>query len=531
MAERRNDNENQAGSAGARALTRREFIGGALAAGALGALGAGGCAPLGRWGGARAGRRPNLLFVFDDQHAWDMLGCYGNGQVQTPNLDRLATEGVRFNRCISNACVCTPYRGILMSGQHPLYNGCLLNDLRMLSSAERGGAKTFGEALRDAGYHTGYIGKWHILGGDRNRNVPRGPYRYGFDEVFFTNNCTTDFRPGHCYYWNEKNEKVFFQEWEPYGQARQAMEFIDGCDDDRPFALFVSWHPPHDHEPTRRQPDPRGIRYDIYDAPDDLMALYDPAKIRLRPSVPDAPERRLQYQGYMAQCTGIDRAFGWLMDKLREKGFERNTVVVFTADHGDMLGSCGRPWPKCYPEDASTRVPLIIRAPDLAAGRASDLLVSTLDLMPTLLGLLGVSVPETCQGADLAAAIRRGREDAIESVPLFMPQSNWRGIYTPDYTYSFDIDPAGEYNRLYDHRKDPDQLRNCFGAPEYRAVQERLHQMTLAWMERFGDRLIDIRKVLEICTVEGPHNYDKKGMSGALRGRPVDLLKGIQGVV
>jgi arylsulfatase A-like enzyme len=499
-------------------LTRRNFLENALALGALASLGpiASG---IGRSTAAdgKSGRRPNLLFVFDDQHSWDMLGCYGNEQVISPNVDRLASEGVRFNYCVSSAPVCTPYRGILMSGQHPLYNGALINDLCMLAN----NGKTIGEALRDAGYRTGYIGKWHIYGGGRDRPVPAGPYRYGFDEVFYTNNCTNDFRPGHCYYWNEKNEKVFFPEWEPYGQTRQALEFLDDSSDDRPFALFISWHPPHNHTEFR-------VGAGHYDAPDDLMALYDPAKIRLRPNAPDTPDRRKQYHGYMAQCTGVDRAFGSLMNKLREKGYADNTVTIFTSDHGDMLGSCGRSAAKDCPEDDACRVPLIIRAPGLDAGRVSDLLIGSLDLMPTILGLLGLPVPETCQGTNLAEAIRTKNDHATESVPLFL--ADWRGIFTHDYTYSFgDISrffpQSGNCNRLYERRTDPYQQKNRFGDPTYKAVQEHLDGMTRSWMKQFGDPLIKTETVLKLCCVEEiPLAYSDKG-TGALRGRPVDLIR------
>ena len=139
--------------------------------------------------------RPNLVFVFSDQQSSDMLGCYGNKQVISPNLDRLAAQGVRFNHCISSAPICTPYRGMLLSGQHPLRNGAFENDVRMLP----GDGKYFGEVLRDNGYRLGYYGKWHLYGGDRDRPVPPGPYRYGFDHEFVINNCTLDYDKERAY--------------------------------------------------------------------------------------------------------------------------------------------------------------------------------------------------------------------------------------------------------------------------------------------------------------------------------------------
>ena len=138
--------------------------------------------------------RPNLVFLFSDQQSSDMLGCYGNGQVITPNIDRFAAESVQFQHCVSNSPVCTPYRGILMSGQYGLFTGAIRNDYQM----GPGAGTYFGEVLRDAGYRMGYIGKWHLFGGDRLRPIPPGPYRFGFDHTFLSNNCTLEYRGGRC---------------------------------------------------------------------------------------------------------------------------------------------------------------------------------------------------------------------------------------------------------------------------------------------------------------------------------------------
>ena len=152
-----------------------------------------------------AARRPNLVFVFSDQQSWDMMGACGNTNIVTPNFDRLASEWVRFNHCISSAPVCTPYRGMLLSGQHPLRNVAPENDLQM----RPGNGQYFGEVLRDAGYRTGYYGKWHLYGGNRDRPIPPGPYRYGFDHEFLANNCTVDFSPETSYFRDDDGKKLY----------------------------------------------------------------------------------------------------------------------------------------------------------------------------------------------------------------------------------------------------------------------------------------------------------------------------------
>jgi arylsulfatase A-like enzyme len=496
-------------------LTRRQFV-------QRGALAAAGTAMAGAEGAAAKGKRPNLLFVFSDEHSWDMLGCYGNEQIISPHLDRFASQGIRFNHCISNSPVCTPYRGMLLSGLHPLYHGAMVNDYQMLP----GNGDYFGEVLRDAGYRMGYVGKWHLYGGDRNRPIPAGPLRYGFDGTFLTNNCTTDYRPGRCYYWNDDCEKVHFQEWEVFGQTRQALEFLDDCSEDEPFALFVSWHPPHDNGKTK---DKKIWRYETIP---ELMGLYDEDRIQYRPNFDSEVHDKRSYHGHMAMISGVDMAFGWLMDKLKEKGLDENTVVVFTADHGDLLGSNGRPWPKAFPEDGSIRVPFLLRWPErLPAGKTSDLLVGSIDLMPTLLGMMGLNVPKTCQGQDLAEHILAGRDDAVSSVPLFLIPGNWRGVYTRRYTYSTSNAPTGHYRetfcRLYDKQGDPLEMRNLYDDPAHKALQQEMHRLTEEWMATFNDPFLTVQQIASVCFPGGKPPNHKRGQDGALLGRPIDLIRNL----
>ena len=493
------------GNAPANGLTRREFVGrGALAAGAEGAT--------------AKGKRPNLLFVFSDEHAWDMLGCYGNEQIITPHLDRFAGQGIRFNHCISNSPVCTPYRGMLLSGQHPLCHGAMANDIQMLA----GNGNYFGEVLRDAGYRTGYVGKWHLYGGNRNRPIPAGPLRYGFDGTFLSNNCHVDYRPGHCYYWNEAGEKVFFEEWEVFGQTRQALDFLDGCSAEDPFALFVSWHPPHDNGRTK---DKKVWRYETIP---ELMGMYDEDQIEYRPNFDSKVHDKRSYHGHMAMISGVDAAFGWLMEKLKEKGLDENTIVVFTADHGDLLGSNGRPWPKGFPEDGSVRVPFLLRWPErLPAARTSDLLLGSLDLMPTLLGMMGLGVPKTCQGQDLAPDILAGREDTVSSVPLFLLPGNWRGVYTHQYTYCTTKIPNEKlkFRAFYDKQSDPLQMKNLYDDPAHRAAQQEMHRLTEEWLGRYDDPFLSMQEIVRVCFANGRNPTTKRGQTGILQGRPLDLIR------
>jgi arylsulfatase A-like enzyme len=466
-----------------------------------------------------------------------MLGCYGNRQINTPNIDRLAAQGVLFNYCVSSSPSCTPYRGMLLSGQHPLRNGALTNDMQMLP----GNGNYFAEVLRDAGYRTGYVGKWHLYGGDRNRPIPSGPFRYGFDDEFLSNNCTMVFDKEHAYYWDADGKRQLYGDWEPNGQTRQALHLIDQyAEAENPFALFISWHPPHNWQGIEKYP-----------VPDELAKLYDPDTIRVRDNCADNAERREAYRGHMAMCTNLDTNFGLLMDKLEEKGVADNTIVVYTSDHGDMMMSHGYIGNKGRPQNESIRVPLVIRYPQKLTPRRSDLLVGTLDLMPTLLDLMDVRSPATCEGFNLAEAMIRGDDNAVESQPLFLFPHDWRGVYTRRYTYSFYVPTNSpswwsggperwktnphmsppQLNCLFDRQADPLEMHNLYDDPGSQALREKLHRQTLVWMEKFGDKGWSYPEIATRAVVPEDLVNDRRcalalpGGEGRLRGRPIDFMK------
>lgn len=461
--------------------------------------------------------KPNLLFVFSDQQSWDFCGCYGNREVKTPHLDKLAGEGVRFEHCISQSPVCTPYRGMLISGQHPLYNGCMINDVQMLPC----NGNSFAEVLNKAGYHTGYVGKWHLMGGVRERGIPKGQMRYGFDNEFFSNNCTVRFGAEDAFYWNDDNQRVKFGKFEPDGQTDQAVEFLDRHAGEKPFALFVSWHPPHNWASKTG-----------YDAPEKYTEMYDPAGITLRPACKDEPEKRAAQRGYMALCSNIDDNFGRLLNKLEEKGVSDNTLVVFTSDHGNILWSFDIRDHKCRPYQISCRVPLVMKLPGKIKKHVNNTLFGTLDLMPTVLGLMDIKPPDTCQGADYSEAIRQGRDEKTECVPMFFwgKESDWRGVYTDRYTYSFQPKPGGmNLDMLFDREKDPHEQDNLFNSPEHKEIKEKLHAMTLEHMKRFKDKHVpwDVAKhKIYVDPRDAQARWEPLGKDGRgqLKGRPVDLI-------
>jgi arylsulfatase A-like enzyme len=454
--------------------------------------------------------KPNLLFVFSDQQSFDMLGCAGNPQIKTPNLDAFARQGVRFEHAVANCPVCTPCRSMLLSGRHPLHNNCFDNDRRLLNEGEIGPG--LGHVLRDAGYRMGYVGKWHLHGGDRNRPIPAGPDRQGFDDRFLSNNCHLNYHPDNSYYWTEDGEKVMFGKWEVAGQTDQALEFLAESTAEQPFCLVVSWHPPHNHEGGNPQ------AYWGFDAPEAFKALYNEADIVPRGHLPNTPENRRMTLGYYAMCSEVDHHFGRLLGMLEEKGFADNTLVVFTSDHGETFGAHAAQCHKGNPEDVAVRIPLLMRMPQvLPADYTSRLLIGMLDMPPTIMGLMGHRIPPSWQGQDRTSAILNKDDDAVDSVPIFNFKPSWRGVYTRRYTFAmeniertpdmhtrFGSDLPDQrkciqnFNVLYDREEDPLQLRNLINTTERLDTIWELTQRTHDWCATFNDPFLSYKQLIGI---------------------------------
>ena len=438
-------------------LARRLFFSGVISGCLLAASGA-------AW--ARSETRPNILFIFADQWRADATGYAGDPNVKTPNLDQLAKQSVNFTNAVSGCPVCCPYRASLMTGRRPLSHGVFLNDVQLPDNEV-----TIAEILGARGYQTAYIGKWHLDGHGRSSYIPP-ERRQGFAD-FRALECTHDYNRSFYYSGDDPTRK----EWDGYDAFAQTEDAI-GClrdvkENGRPLLLMLSWGPPHNPYAT---------------APERFQTLYRPADIQLRPNVPaaHADAVRKELAGYYAHCSALDECVGKLLAELRELGIENDTLVVFTSDHGDMLHSQGeirkqRPW------DESIRVPLLMRYPRLLgkAGRQLDVVIGTEDLLPTLLGLADVPVPERVEGVDFSGFMR-GQGDPSTGAALLTcvsPFGEWtrsgggreyRGIRTRQYTYVRTLD--GPW-LLFDNQRDPYQLSNLVDQPQHAELQAGLEAL------------------------------------------------------
>lgn len=401
--------------------------------------------------------KPNIVYVFADQWRAQATGYSGDPNVQTPHLNRLATQSLNLTHAVAGVPVCTPARATLMTGLRPLSHGVFVNDVQLDPQAN-----TLPKTFREAGYNTAYIGKWHIDGRGRSNPIP-AERRQGFD-YWKTLECTHDYNDSR-YYSDDSDEQLT---WETYDARAQTR------DDDTPFLLVLSWGPPHNPYET---------------APDEFRHLYDAAHLELRPNVPDelAPQARQWLAGYYAHCSALDACVDDLLTTLDETGIADNTLFVFTSDHGDMLGSQGlerkqKPW------DESIRVPFLLRYPAHfgANGRQVDALLDAPDIMPTLLGLCDLPIPNSVEGLDFTAHLEGGEDPS--------GGGEFRGLRTRHYTYVRAL--HGPW-LPYDNDADPYQLNNLIDRNAYTDLQIELDYELQCRLESVDDEFLPSVEYLE----------------------------------
>jgi arylsulfatase A-like enzyme len=455
--------------------------------------------------------RPNVLMIVSDQERADVLGCYG-GPCLTPAIDGLAADGVQFETCLAPTAICSPTRASFLTGLYPHGHGILNNvhepDALRVELAP--GTVTYPVLLRDAGYRLGYVGKWHAGAG--------GPQAVGFHDVAMASDVVAGANDEAIV---ETEPELFEPIYARYPHGRLLIAGIDP-------------RPPEETE-TRRDSDaaidllrqyaeldqPFCIRLDFegphhpYMPPEQYAALYAPEAIAPWPNFADdattkpaAQLRLIEQRGvvgwtwadwqpvvarYFGFVSFIDAEIGRVLDALDDLGLRETTVVIHTADHGDMTGSHGGQFnkgPLMY--DEICRVPLIVRDPRSTGRGVCRHLVGSPALMPTILELAGVPVPPGLHvsslrpwiddpgappGADAAYAEYHGDEWGLYSM---------RMIRTPTAKYVYS--PHGS-DELYDLETDPHELVNRVGDPDYAEFRDDLRGRLVAWMIDTGDPL------------------------------------------
>jgi arylsulfatase A-like enzyme len=448
------------------ARTRREFL---KVASGIPLVGAAGYPDAARAEPPAPGR-PNVILIVADQLRGQDLGCMDNADVQTPHIDRLASEGVLLPNTFANTPLCTPARGNLLTGKFAHAHAVPINDLRMVELEV-----TLGDVFSRAGYRTGFIGKWHLDGGKRLPGfIPPGLRRHGF-QFWAANEC--DHTPFRSQYFRDTSAPIPITEFEAKTWTDIAMEFLRDTGG-KNFFLEVAMGPPHPP----------------YAAPPDYVKRYDAAKLRMRANWVEGTKggSRIDIATYYAMISAIDDQVGRLMQALKDLGLEENTMVLFTSDHGNMLGSHGL-IDKQQPFEESIAIPGVLRFPQrIRPGRWLDAFFTHVDMGPTLLALCGLPVPREMQGTDISGELTGQKRSEPHSAyfQVFAPYHipvvpfAWRGVRNDRYMYARS---KRQLWVLYDLHRDPYELKNLVDDPAARKIREQMEKELAEWMERSED--------------------------------------------
>lgn len=444
-------------------------------------------------------KKPNLVYVFADQLRYFSCGYAGDELALTPNIDRIAAESLDVCNCVSSHPVCAPYRASLLTGKYTTSTGMVINEIRMNTNH-----RSFARCLSDAGYNAEYIGKWHMYAnvlGDHenpaNSFVPEGPDRLGFDGYFAHYGFHHEYQGEHAYYHLNTNEKIFIDKYEPDGQTDMAIERLKILKEGgKPFALFLSLGTPHDP-------------WAPYNVPEKYYEKFKDAEFKLPPNY--KPENDPHADGwakffyderdhitdwmkvYYAMVNNLDENIGRLYDAIDEMGLSEDTVFVFTSDHGEMFGAQGRRAKNIFYEEA-VRVPFLLRRKGHTPIGKNDACFGTVDIMPTLLSMMGISYPDEVEGSDVSAYLL-GDESAPQPegsllmctgpTADFYDGVEWRAFRTKQYTYG--VFKSDGQELLFDNIADPYQMNDLSKDTDYADVLADLREKMWAKMKKIND--------------------------------------------
>lgn len=422
-------------------------------------------------------KKPNIVIIYPDQMRADAMSCAGNPCVETPNLDRLASQGIRFKNAFTSFPLCCPFRASLMTGKYAHSAGIHANHYAIPLDQD-----FLAEILRDNGYQTGYIGKWHLNGGRKHSFVPKKE-RLGFDTFI-------GFSRGHSYfgsifYRNDDSQPRLSERYEPDYQTDHLIEFMETSikdPEERPFFGMICYGPPH--TPLV--------------APEHYLNRYSPKDVPINENTPNDEETRTKAREFLAKyyglVTNVDDNIGRIMNWIDTKGLTDNTLIIVVSDHGDLAGEHGRYSKKTYYR-SSMQVPMIVRYPARFKPRqATDVLVDpSVDTMPTILELCSIPVPETVQGKSYLSHLDNPSEPVRSAIhyeillekdgPERFPVPE-RGVRTHEWLY---VRTKEAPKALFDLKDDPLEMNNLADSADHADIMSSFDRQISEHMARTND--------------------------------------------
>lgn len=476
-------------------------------------MGIAGITAFGRNALAAKGTKPNLLIIHTDEHNFRTLGCYrdlmaddqsyvwGDGvKVDTPHIDSLARDGAIATSYYASSPVCTPSRASLVSGMYPVHTGSPANDMPMYDHVV-----TFAEVLRRNGYATSYVGKWH-LDGDAKPGI--GPARkFGFSDNRYMMNR------GH---WkgldHDENGKPFVIGLIPRKESSnfdvsqatpenfttdflvdRTLEIIDR-DKKEPFCVMLSIPDPHGPNQVRKPYDTMfsDLHFSNPRTMDAATEETVPGWISIKGK--NSAEKGLkqeQMQTYFGMVKCIDDNVGRILDYLKKNGLDEKTIVVFTSDHGDLMGE-HKKHNKGNPYEASAKIPFLIRWPGhIPAGKVVRSAQSNVDFAPMALSMMGITNgwPEF-HGKDTSAGFQGLEKGVAGDRVVYITNAGSKWVAAVDRRYKLVLSPRDD-PWLFDLEKDPDELINFYTNPEYKPIAEKMQAELIAQMKTYGEPALE----------------------------------------
>lgn len=427
-------------------------------------------------------QNPNIIIIYADQLRRSALGCYGDPNVSTPNIDKLASEGVRFENSYSVYPSCVPARFALLTGEYPHTRQIPHIDWRM-SPCER----TIAHDMVDVGYETCYIGKWHLHGGfargdeERRKKITKTvipkKYRGGFQKWY-----AFDLRNNYYdtyYHENDNPNAIKIEGYQTDGLFDIAIDYIKSeRDSAKPFFTMLSPEAPHPP----------------FEAPEEYEKMFDGVDLTMPPNMnleelnakKSAEDFIKNYKSYYAMIENLDYNIGRLVDSLEENRLKSDTVMIFTSDHGELMGSHGL-MGKAMPHEESSGVPLIISHPGgkFTSGQVVDTPTSTMDIYPTLQDIAGINITPH-NGLNLTILLdnqQNTTHNVRDGIMLeYVSRVTCKGIYSPDnwraiISGSYKYVARGPSNdakawQLFDIQNDPYEMNNLINNASYKSIAE-----------------------------------------------------------
>jgi uncharacterized sulfatase len=428
---------------------------------------------------------PNVLFFFTDQQRWDTCGCYGQPLNVTPNLDRMAAEGVRFENAFTCQPVCGPARACIQTGKYATELGCYRNGIALPQDH-----KTIAHWMTEAGYEVGYTGKWHLAstGGKFDFQTTAVPLerRGGYKDYWLASDVLEFTSHGYDgYMHNADMQKVEFKGYRVDCCTDFALQYLRTRDGARPWFLFLSFIEPHHQNDHRCYEGPTGSkeRFKDFVTPGDLVGT--------------AGDWRENYPDYLGCIHSLDYNLGRIRDELKRLGMADNTLIIFTSDHGSHFCTRNSEYKRaCH--DGCARIPMVLCGPGFSGGKVHRELVSLIDMAPTVVTAGGLEAPDYMRGRPLRDVVNGLTEGWREEVFMQISESQvGRAIRTTKWKYSVsdprkhgwkDADSdryAEEY--LYDLENHPHERSNLVRDPQYVGVREEMQARLRRCMTAAGE--------------------------------------------